>query len=220
MRKLLVTALGAGTITLVVAAGAHAAMMSFAYQLYINTEFSGATAPEGVPPWLTATFDDGGSAGSVDLTLQTVNLTDNEFLFEWLFNLDPSLDPTALLFSTPAKTGAFTDPTINLGVDSFKADGDGFFDIKIEFNNTDGAPTRFGVGDAIEYTITGIPTLTAHSFAFFSESGGGQGEYPTAAHVGGIGPDDADSGWVSVPEPATLAILAAGVLSVAPRRRR
>ncbi len=184
----------------------------------LTYEFSGATPPEGPTPWLKATFDDGGSAGSVDLTLKTPNLTDAEFVFQWLFNLDPALDPNLLVFSAPVKTGMFTDPTINTGVNAFLANGDGMFDIQVRFDNTDGAVKRFGVGDAVEYTITGIPTLTAYSFDYLSDMDGGQGTYPTAAHVGGIGPSNSDSGWISVPEPGALTLLLAGSLAL--RRRR
>jgi hypothetical protein len=203
-------------IMLLIASGAEAATVTFS----LGIEYSGGTEPEGTPPWLTATFDDGGSPGSVDLTLETTNLTDAEFVFEWSFNFDPSLDPTALAFSEPVKTGAFTNPKINLGVDAFQADGDGSFDIQVEFDNSDGAPSRFGVGDAVEYTIWGPLTLTASWFDFPSATGGGQGMFPTAAHVGAIGPSNSGSGWISVPEPATLAALAAGLLYVVPRRRR
>jgi hypothetical protein len=185
----------------------------------LSYEFSGATPPEGLAPWLTATFDDHDTPGSVDLTLATTNLTDNEFVFEWLFNLDPQLDVSALVFSAPAATGEFADPTLNLAVDAFQGDGDGFFDIQVDFDHSGGAPTRFGVGDAAEYSITGISTLTAGSFDFLSAPGGGAGPFPTAAHVGGIGPDDGDSGWISVPEPATLDVLALGGLALLRRRR-
>ncbi|HUU82384.1 MAG TPA: PEP-CTERM sorting domain-containing protein [Phycisphaerae bacterium] len=182
-------------------------------------EFSGACPPEGPTPWLTATFDDEGTPGSVDLLLDTTNLIDNEFVFEWLFNLDPDLNLSALVFSAPIKTGTFTDPTINTGVDTYMANGDGFFDIQIDFDSTDGSAKRFGVGDAVQYTITGIPTLTANSFNFLSAMDGGSGEFPTAAHVGGIGSTDDQSGWVSVPEPAALPILAVGALALLRRKR-
>lgn len=48
---------------------------------------------------------------------------------------------------------------------------------------------RRGVYVAAAVTSTGIPTLTANSFDFLGEQDGGQGSFPTAAHVGGIGPD-------------------------------
>jgi hypothetical protein len=183
----------------------------------MNIEYTGAFPPTGAAPWLTATFDDGGSAGSVELTLEATNLTNPEFVFQWLFNLAPALDPNDLVFSAPTRAGQFIDPAINLGVDSFQAAGDGYFDIQFAFNHTNGPSNKFGAGDAATYTITGIASLTADSFDLLSAPGGGHGPFPTAAHVGGI--NDANSGWVSVPEPSALSLSAFGALALLRRRR-
>ena len=45
---------------------ASAGTISFGFDM----EYSGAEAPQGATPWLTATLDDGGTAGTVDLTLE------------------------------------------------------------------------------------------------------------------------------------------------------
>jgi hypothetical protein len=186
-------------------------------------EFSGATPPDGSTPWLTATLDDGDTAGSVDLTLETTNLVEPEHVKVWLFNLDPAFDKddlALLSFSAPTKTGSFASPTISIGIDQFKADGDGYFDIEMVFSNA--ASQHFGVGEKLEYTITGIPSLTVDSFDCGSASGGGTGVYPTAAHVGSTGPTNEQSGWISVPEPSCLCLLSIGALGliVGARRRR
>jgi len=93
--------------------------------------FEGPGVPTNPPPWINATFDDGGTPGTVDLTISAPGLNGNpEKISGLYFNLDPVLDPTQLLFSVPTViSGAFEDPLISLGVDSFKADGDGLFDI-------------------------------------------------------------------------------------------
>ncbi|MCP4246469.1 MAG: PEP-CTERM sorting domain-containing protein [bacterium] len=169
---------------------------------------------------MTATFDDGGTPGSVDLTVQA-NLTDDEFVFRFLFNLDPNLDLNDLVFSAPVKIGAFNDPTVSTGLDAFKADGDGYFDVAIAFSTTYGPARKFGDSDAVRYTITdpGVDVITASSFDFGSTPGGGAGTYPVASHVGGIGPCHGDSGWISTPEPTALALLALGGFCLTRRRR-
>ena len=175
--------------------------------------------PVGDAPWLNATFDDTGQpADTVVLTLTEVNLTLSESVKGWYFNLDPDLDPCALGLSDPCKTGSFADPIITCGTDEFQADGDGELDFLVTFSNADGPPVRFGLGDAVEYTITysGPGSLTADSFNFVSAKDGGQGEYLTAAHIISIGPD---SGWITVPEPTTVLLLALG-LGISRRRRR
>jgi len=187
-----------------------------------SLEYAGGTPPVGSAPWLTATFDDGNSSGLVTMTLVATNLTGNEFVSVWDFNLDPNLEPTDLIFSAPAKVGSFADPKISLGENEFKADGDGHFDILVGFVTSDGLPDRFSAGDSVSYTITGIQDLTANSFNFMSApDGAGTGLYPTAAHVqatGGGG--DSTSGWVSVPEPVSLSLLGMGGLVAMLRRRR
>lgn len=184
----------------------------------LSVEFSGATPPAGAAPWLNATFDDEGSAGSVILTLTTPNLTGSEFVSDWMFNLDSDLDPMALIFSSPIKTGSFDAPAISTDVDAFRAAGAGYFDIKMDFSTGGGLDARFGVGDAVEYTITGIDSLTAGSFDFLCTPAN-HGPFPTAAHVQSIGGDE-DSGWTTVPEPATLSLLAIGGLVMLKRRRK
>lgn len=208
------------SVCFLVSSGAQAALITFA----LSIEISEATPPEGPIPWMVATFDDDDDQGSVDLRLEATNLVDNEFAFEWLFNLDPDLESelTSLVFTEVegSRIGEFLGPWIYTSADAFQADGDGLFDIQFAFSTHFAASRRFGAGEAVEYTITGIPTLTAASFDFPSAMGGEEGVYPTAAHVGGIGPDDDLSGWISVPDPATLSILGIGGLALFRRKRR
>ncbi len=198
--------------------GASGATISFD----LGVEISGAADPVGDPPWLTATFDDGDSAGSVDLTLITTNLSPGEYVAKWLFNLDPDLkdDLGDLTFTPLPKTGFFEDPIVSTLLNGYKADGDGYFDIKFEFSfqNGDSASIhRFDDGDEGGFTITGIPSLTAGSFNFISEPNGRNGEYETVSHVQGIGEY---SGWVGTPEPTTLVLLALGGVAMLRRRRK
>ena len=195
----------------------------------LSMEFSEGSDPGGMAPWLTAILDDGGTPGSVSLTMEATNLLENEFVFEWLFNLDPALDPANLNFSAPTKTGNFVDPVISTGVNSFQADGDGLFDIQFVFGDTNGPTTKFGldnkavVPETVMYTIT-APNITASSFDFLSEESpepppDDPGPFPTAAKVGGINDLD-ESGWISVPEPITFLFFAIGTIGISQVRRR
>jgi hypothetical protein len=176
MRWAGICALGAGM--LLATESSQAAIVSWD----LNIEFSGATPPAGAAPWLRASFDDGGTSGSVTMTLTPLNLVGSEFVRYWYFNLDPALAPTSLVFSAPVKAGTFTDPVLAVGVNAFQADGDGLYDIELAFANS--GAERFGAGE-VSYTITGIPALTASSFNFLSAPAGGNGPFHTAAHVQG-----------------------------------
>lgn len=196
------------------ARSSHAAMVVQG----LDFEYSGGTPPAGAAPWVRATFDDGGGSGSVTMKLDALNLTGSEFVSKWLFNLDPALDPALLNFSVQSSTGAFATPSALTGIDAFGAAGNTKFDILVDFAVAPPAD-RFTAGDSITFQITGIPTLTAHSFSFLSIPGG-KGPYISAAHIQGIGPGGGDSGWIAVvPEPGAAAIFL-GVLVLARRARR
>lgn len=190
------------------ASSAPAAMLT----LNLSFEYSGAADPAGPQPWGIATFDDGGAMGTVKLTLEALNLSSGEFLTNWLFNLDPALDPNQLVFAGPVPTGAFGDPTISTGADAFNAGPAHGFDIQFGFptKGGGGGASRFGAGESAVYTITGIATLTANSFNFPNSSGAGP--FFTAAHVQGItDTGNGSSGWVSVPEPSTGLLAIVGI---------
>jgi len=176
--------------------------------------FTGTGVPTNPPPWLNATFDDGGSSGSVDLTISAIGLTGVEKVKEVYFNLDPALNPAQLVFSAPIKTGTFTDPGISTGTDAYKADGDGKYDIMIAFSTANA--DAFNGGEAVKYTIT-LASLTANSFDFVSAPGGGEGQYNIAIHLQSLG-STGDSAWATTPEPATIGLLGLGAFAL--RRRK
>jgi hypothetical protein len=195
----------------------HASSLSF----NIGTIFNGTAVPANSAPWVNATFTDL-SAGQVKLSIVANGLTANEKIGELYFNLDPLLVPTDLAFSVTAMGGAFEDPVISKGINLFKSDGDGYYDVMISFN-TDGQQKAFNGGDTLEYTIS-LPSLTANSFDFISAHDGGAGQYKAVAHLMGLVPapdaPDSTSSWATVPEPATISLLAIGAAALLRRKRR
>ncbi|HZV36814.1 MAG TPA: PEP-CTERM sorting domain-containing protein [Verrucomicrobiae bacterium] len=162
------------------------------------------SSPTGPAPWLTANIQDV-TLGTVDLTINASGLQGSEYVSSFFMNLDPAMNPTSLSFLKTGMTGSFTDPTINLGENGYKADGDGYYDIDLEFSTSHGS--TFTVGDSITYQITGSG-LDANDFEFTSQMGGGTGTYLAAAHVQSIGADGSSSAWIApVPEPASAALL-------------
>ena len=191
----------------------------------LSFEYTGAFPPAGSPPWLRAEFSSS-AAGEVDVKLISLLAGDMEKITTWLFNLDPAMDPTALDIS---HVGGQAPDAVLTGTDAHRAAGDGFFDIFFDFPNSG---DTFGKGETSEYKITSTDAITASSFGYLSVGGpGGKPGFMSAAHVQGIGPTGANSGWIAsggeppvIPLPAPVALggfglaLAAGVRTVARRR--
>jgi len=123
------------TISLTLAVFALAAPLQASVAIFqLNTEFSGATDPQGTAPWLTATFDDSfGGPNTVRLTISAANLVSSEFASELSFNLNPAFDPTDLTFSIVSNPTALALGDIETGINAFTADGDGDYDLLFDF---------------------------------------------------------------------------------------
>ena len=182
-------------------------------------EFSSGTPPAGPSPWITATIADI-SPGTVQLTIANNGLLGSEFISGFYLNLNTNFSSLNLSINYVSSLGNFTIPnigdgTIERGTDSFKADGDGKYDVLFDFSTVSGK--TFGAGESVTYQISGITGLTANDFVFLSAPNGGHGPFYAAAHVQGIGADGSLSGWVEpslgaqpilVPEPSSAVLLA------------
>lgn len=205
-----------------------AGILAFDYDIV----FSGDT-PGGSPPYLTAVFDDTAAAAGYDvrLTMSAMNLVVGvESVEHWYFNLNPTLDSTLLSFnavdvvdSNPendkGQNGIYT------GNNAFQANGDGTYDILFDFPPPQGQfDKKFTAGESVIYDIgyTGAETLSASSFNFFSESGGGQGSFLAASHIQDT-PGSEGSSWVGVvPEPVSsvLFVIGGGILGLRIYRKK
>jgi hypothetical protein len=183
----------------------------------LNYEFSQGTQPSGSPPWLTFMFEEFGN--DVKLTL-TGDLKDaDEFISEVLFNLNPSKNPASLDFIyLSGKSASATEK----GVNAFKADGDGSFDVQFSYRG--GENGRFMGTEQSAYRITYPGGIIPEDFLFVSWGGGGQGVYHGAAHVQGIGLGGEDSGWIGdnpvIPAPSAVVLGALGLGTIGVARRR
>ena len=178
----------------------------------LTDSFSGAT-PVGT---LVVELEDT-APSTVKLSVDASALYDTEFVSKLYLNLDPTLDPTALVITDLG--GPYIVDSINQAVDNYKADGDGKYDIYIEFNTSNTTiANRLGSGEQAEFSIVGGAGFDASHFEFLSAPAGGHGPFFVAAHVQGIGED---SGWVTdgngdvpVPEASTLMLFGSGLIGI------
>ena len=212
------------------AIGGLAAAASADVIINLNFEFSSGSNPSGTAPWATATFKDLGG-GVVRLTmdekLQSLAIPPGEFLGKagpndqgWLFNLDPTLDASKLIFTHRLGTAAFVTTGSN---DAYRPDGDGFFDIRFGWT----AGLVQGSADVVYELkmMAGFGVVSESSFNILSKPGpgGSPGPFVSAAHVQSIGGSGGPSGWIGdfvIPLPTTAGMAFAGLLGLGCVRRR
>jgi hypothetical protein len=197
----------------------------------LNDEFSGAQDPVGVPPWVVISLVDAGP-GAVSLSIANTGLTATEFNSATFLNVADAFRGL-LNVSLSGSVGSFTAPTVfqqtgaqDSDSGTFKADGDGFFDLAFAFGSGAGA---FGAGETATFSITATG-LSANSFGLQSFTGGGNGIWYAAAHIQSIGINGEGSGWIGadtttdvpgVPDGgSTVALLGFALIGVDALRRK
>lgn len=196
------------------------AAQTLSYNLDAVTEVN-VDAPTGTAPWATVAFNDLG-LNQVEFLL-TLDLTGDEFMSGFSFNLDPALSVNSLTFSNTATVGAFTLPSITRSTNGVN-EGQGMkFDFGVDFStsNASSGSRRFNNTDSLRYVMsyTGSGTFNSQSFKYLDATGTNY----VIAHVQGIGECDT-SAWItgtpSIPEPQPAMLLGAfGIIALLRRRK-
>lgn len=158
-------------------------------------------------------------AGGVRITV-TNNLVDPGAFLSSLY-LNTSVAPLAGAAGTCVTCTATNGQTMtfNFGSNAFQADGDGIYDILIDFSTS--AADRLTPGEAIVFDLTSTTLgFTSDSFLVFSVPGGGNGPFMIAAHIQGLPNGQSDFITNEVPEPATLLLLGSGIATLAAGLRK
>ena len=167
---------------------------------------------------VVVTIDDGGTPGSVDVTIDANGLDGSlsEYISGLYLNLDPSKNATSLTTSFSGSSPLITG--VDLGTNAYQADGDGKYDIRINWSSSGSGDKRFeaDMTDVVSFTLAG---LTASDFDFDSAPAGGKGPFRAALRARGLDDDASGSGWFSpettpVPEPSTLLLLSVGAVAL------
>jgi hypothetical protein len=199
---------------------------AFALQYGMTGEFSNGTAPTGPTPWATVDISDNGKGVLVTLTIAN---NDIGKLTEWYLNFDPTKNVSKLSFSS-VDTSDVRAWSADTGVNKFKADGDGTYDIRFNFSTFGNV---FKTGDSLQFSITSKDgaNLNPEDFNFVSV-GGAKGSFHTAAHVQDLsGSYCSSSGWIGdvpgsnptngVPDGSwTVILLGMGIVSLEFLRRK
>ncbi len=179
----------------------------------LNIEFSGGVAPaSAATPWVNGTFANE-VGGTVLFSLEALHLTNPEKMTGFYFNFNDALNVQNLSFQL-VSSGAFALPTIDRSRDAYKADGDGKYDIRLNFATAGNASQTFGQGDTLVYRLSYTSAINASQFGYLSLPAGGHGPFYAAAHIQDT--PGGQSGWIAatefMPVPEASPLLAGGSL--------
>lgn len=168
-------------------------------------------------PLATVTLTDLGNAVQFDVMNQAGAGTKFDSLY---FNFaHGSMNPDQLTFSNvSAAAGTYSTllaPTISSTLAGLKADGDGYFDGKFQYDGSN----FLGHGDTLSFRLSAAgQDLGVEDFHFFSLPGGGTGSYIMASHIQNM-PGTGSSVWVgtvaAVPLPAAALLFGTGLVGLA-----
>jgi hypothetical protein len=200
-----------------------------------DQEISGAVAPDGATPWITATFVTDPAPNTVNLTLTAPDadappplsgLTGDEWIDRVWFNLNPNLDVTKLSAVITSSTGVSFTVGLNGGYASIANYSP--FEVLLTFANS-GADRMTG-GEEVAVTFTyndPLVSFTALDFNYPASNQAGTNSILAAAHIQSTGLDDEGSGLIHpvnvIPEPgssfAVILLLSSGLVLRSRRTR-
>lgn len=222
---------GIASLALVGAAIAAAPASATVITFELDTVLEGAT-PTGFP---TMTFDDEGTPGSVNLTIDAEGMSGSEFISRIFFNFADAATASDLTFTRIGGDGPAGGFSIFQDSNGRESPGNnGLFDIEIVFStsNSGGGANRFNADELLTFSIIG-DGITAGDFNVDSAPEGPDGDtnFAIARVQGIIGGEGSASvgdgdggggggGGIPVPEPAAIGLFGLGLLAVGLGRRR